>query len=101
MASERLLRPHRSYFRHTKVLHRYTTCTLSATMSATPNTKTLQPVCDADADAVFRLGRHQYYKYRAATLLFGFNAGITGRLGAFCEFNALRKNQLLRFYERS
>ena len=31
--------------------------------------------------------------------MFGFNTGITGRLGAFCEFNALRKNQLLRFYE--
>ena len=35
-------------------------------MSSTPNTKTLQLVRDADADAVFRLGRSSYYKYRAA-----------------------------------
>ena len=68
-------------------------------MSATPNTKSLQPVCDADADAVVRLCRASYYKYRAATLMFGFNTGITGRIGQFCELNALRKNQLLRFYE--
>ena len=48
------------------MLHRYGKCTLSATMSSTPNTKTLQLVRDADADAVFRLGRSSYYKYRAA-----------------------------------
>ena len=30
--------------------------------------------------------------------MFGFNTGITSCLGSFCEFNALRKNQLLAFY---
>ena len=87
------------YYRGTRVLHRYARCSLDTAMSATPNTKSLQPVCDADADAVVRLCRASYYKYRAATLMFGFNTGITGRIGQFCELNALRKNQLLRFYE--
>lgn len=66
-------------------------------MGSTLNTKSLQPVCDTD-DAVHRLGQSNYYKYRAATLPFGFNTGITQALNAFCEFNALRKNQLLAFY---
>ena len=86
------------YYRGTRVLHRYARCSLDTAMSATPNTKSLQPVCDADADAVVRLCRASYYKYRAATLMFGFNTGITGRIGQFCELNALRKNQLLAFY---
>ena len=66
-----------------QVLHRYSKFALSATMSSTPNTKSLQLVCDADNDAVFKLGRSSYYKYRAANLMFGFNTGITGRLGSF------------------
>ena len=66
-------------------------------MSSTPNTKSLQPVCGTD-DAVHKLARLYYYKYRAATLGFGFNTGITHKLASFSEFNALRKNQLLAFY---
>ena len=31
--------------------------------------------------------------------MFGFNSGIMRRLSCFSEFNALRKNQLLGFYE--
>ena len=31
--------------------------------------------------------------------MFGFNTGIMLGLKSFCEFNSLRKNQLLRFYE--
>lgn len=43
---------------------------------------------------VHKLGRSHYYKFRAANLMFGFNSNITGKLLSFCEFNALRKNQL-------
>ena len=67
-------------------------------MPSTPNTKSLQPVCDCD-DGVYKLGRSNYYKYRAANLMFGFNTLITSKLSCFAEFNALRKNQLLAFYE--
>ena len=45
-----------------------------------------------------KLGRSNYFKYRAASLMFGFNTGITQDLNCFCEFNALRKNQLLASY---
>ena len=56
-------------------------------------------MCDASVDGVYKLGRAQYYKYRAASLMFGFNTNITQHLDDFCEFNALRKNQLLAFYD--
>ena len=49
-------------------------------------------------DGVYKLARLGYYKYRAANLMFGFNTHVTSRLTSFCEFNALRKNQLLAFY---
>ena len=86
------------YFHTTRLLHTYPRFGLSGAMGSTLNTKSLQPVCDTD-DAVYKLGQSNYYKYRAATLPFGFNTGITQALGSFCEFNALRKNQLLAFYQ--
>lgn len=39
------------------------------------------------------------HRYRAANLMFGFNSWITHKLTSFAEFNALRKNQLLAFYD--
>eukprot|EP00928_Gymnodinium_smaydae_P100356 TRINITY_DN9823_c2_g4_i1.p1 TRINITY_DN9823_c2_g4~~TRINITY_DN9823_c2_g4_i1.p1 ORF type:complete len:2328 (+),score=476.05 TRINITY_DN9823_c2_g4_i1:208-6984(+) len=87
------------YYWDTRVLHKYSKFQLSATMSSTPNTKSLQLVCDADEDAIHKLCKSNYYKYRAANLMFGFNTGITARMGSFCEFNSLRKNQLLAFYK--
>jgi hypothetical protein len=84
------------YFRTQTILHKYARFSLEGHMSSTPNTKSLQQVHGTD-DAVRKLARADYYKYRPANLMFGFNAGIMGQLEAFCEFNALRKNQLLRF----
>lgn len=86
------------YFEGRRLLHTYGRLTPSGEMSAAPNTKCLQPVCDTDEGA-WRLGRGSYYKYRAASLMFGFNVGITNQLRSFCEFNALRKNQLLASYD--
>jgi hypothetical protein len=86
------------YFRETKYLHKYGKFTLSGAMSSTPNTKSLQPVSGTDG-AARKLARSDYYKYKAATLMFGFNSGIMHGLESFCEFNSLRKNQLLRFYK--
>ena len=86
------------YFVETRTLHKYGKFTLTGTMSSTPNTKSLQPVTGTD-DAVYKLGRSHYYKYRAANLMFGFNTGILSKLRSFCSFNALRKNQLLAFYK--
>ena len=59
----------------------------------------MQPVFGTD-DAVYKLAQSNYYKYRACNLMFGFNSGIMSGLKCFCEFNALRKNQLLAFYEQ-
>ena len=87
----------RDYYHSTRRLHSYERFALSSEMGSTPNSKSLQPVTDTD-DSVFKLGQTNYYKYRAATLGFGFNTGITQSLNAFCEFNSLRKNQLLAFY---
>ena len=52
-------------------------------------------------DGVYKLARLGYYKYRAASLTFGFNTHVTSRLSCFADFNALRKNQLLAFYEQA
>ena len=82
-----------AYYKTTKTLHKYGAFTLSGEMSSTRNSKSLQPVFGTD-DAVHKLGRSHYYKFRAANLMFGFNSNITNRLLNFCEFNALRKNQL-------
>lgn len=86
------------YYKETRCLHKYGRFTLEGAMSSTPNTKSLQPVTGTE-DAAHKLARSNYYKYRAANLMFGFNAGIFRDLGSFSEFNALRKNQLLRFYD--
>lgn len=85
------------YYRETKLLHKYGKFTLDGAMSSTPNTKSLQLVSGTD-DAVRKLARGDYYKFRAANFMFGFNSGILHGLENFSEFNALRKNQLLRFY---
>eukprot|EP01094_Clydonella_sp_ATCC50884_P018479 TRINITY_DN341_c0_g1_i1.p1 TRINITY_DN341_c0_g1~~TRINITY_DN341_c0_g1_i1.p1 ORF type:complete len:2401 (-),score=1116.71 TRINITY_DN341_c0_g1_i1:178-7182(-) len=86
------------YFAERALLHRYGKFTLSGAMSSTLNTKWLQPVCGTD-DAVYKLATCNYYKYRAANIMFGFNTNVMKGLECFSEFNALRKNQLLAFYE--
>ena len=52
------------YFKETRTLHTYGKFTNSGAMPSTPNAKTLQPVFSAD-DGVHKLGRSNYYKYRA------------------------------------
>ena len=87
------------YFTSTKTLHTYSKFTLTGAMSSALNTKSLQPVAGTD-DAVYKLARSNYYKYRATNLMFGFNSGIMSGLSCFCEFNSWRKNQLLAFYDK-
>lgn len=87
------------YFRGQKCLHSYDRFSLDGAMSSTPNTKSLQGVCGTE-DATSKLARSQYYKYKAANLMFGFNSHIMAGLDSFSEFNSLRKNQLLRYYEK-
>jgi hypothetical protein len=67
-------------------------------MPSTLNSKSLQPVFGTD-DGAYKLAGPNYYKYRACNLMFGFNTGIMSSIKSFCEFNALRKNQLLAFYQ--
>lgn len=86
------------WFKTTKTLHTYGKFTLSGAMPSSINSKSLQPVQGTN-DAEYKLGRSNYYKYRAANMMFGFNSGIMNKLLSFCEFNSLRKNQLLAFYE--
>lgn len=86
------------YFTETRLLHKYQKFSLDGAMASTPNTKQLHAVYSTD-DAESKLAMHDYYKYRATNLMFGFNAGIISSLSSFCEFNALRKNQLLGFYD--
>mmetsp|Transcript_31959 Transcript_31959/g.48617 ORF Transcript_31959/g.48617 Transcript_31959/m.48617 type:complete len:1929 (-) Transcript_31959:223-6009(-) len=88
------------YFWETKCLHKYDNFLLDSAMSSSSNTKSLQRVFGSD-DAVLKLARADYYKYRAANLMFGFNASIMHGLESFYEFNAFRKNQLLMFYEET
>lgn len=88
----------KAWFEKTKTLHSYSKFTLSGAMPSTINSKSLQPVLSTN-DAAYKLARSNYYKYRAANLMFGFNTGIMLTLTSFCEFNALRKNQLLAFYD--
>ena len=87
-----------AYFKRTRTLHSYGKFTMSGAMSSTLNSKSLQPVYGTD-DAAWKLAQSNYYKYRACNMMFGFNSGIMLCLKSFCEFNALRKNQLLGFYE--
>lgn len=87
------------YFRGKKCLQLYNRFALDGAMSSTANTKLLQDVCGTE-DATSKLARSHYYKYKAANLMFGFNAHILAGLNCFSEFNSWRKNQLLRYYDR-
>ena len=86
------------YFHSHPCLHTYGKFTLEGAMASTPNTKSLQDVPSTEG-AAHKLARSDYYKYRAANFMFGCNANILAQVTSFCEFNALRKNQLLRFYQ--
>jgi len=86
------------YYRETKFLHQYNRFSLGGTTESTPNTKTLSDVLGT-VGAAGKLATSDYYKHRAANFMFGFNAGIVFNIKDFYQFNSLRKNQLLRFYE--
>lgn len=86
------------YFWKTKLLHKYDKLSQSGAMAATLNTKSLQAVSGADG-ALNKLCRSDYYKYRASNFMFGWNSVILQSVESFCEFNSLRKNQLLHFCE--
>ena len=88
----------KSYFIFNKTLHAYDKFNLEGATSSTPNTKSLQYVQGSDG-ASLKLARGDYYKYRAANLMFGCNAGTMFGLSNFSQFNSWRKNQLLSFYE--
>eukprot|EP00804_Cyclotella_cryptica_P011896 CCRYP_004399-RA/>CCRYP_004399-RA protein AED:0.06 eAED:0.06 QI:211/0.78/0.8/1/0.71/0.6/15/1860/1813 len=87
-----------SYYIFNKSLHGYDKFTLEGATSSTPNTKSLQHVQGTDG-ASQKLARGDYYKYRAANLMFGCNAGAMYGISNFSQFNSWRKNQLLSFYE--
>ena len=70
---------------------------VSKTFPGVPNSKSLQAVVSTE-DAIYKLARSNYYKFRASNLMFGFNTNIMLRMRSFNEFNALRKNQLLAFH---
>jgi hypothetical protein len=86
------------YFWTVKLLHKYGKVSESGAMPATRNTKSLQAVCGAEG-SLHKLCRSDYYKYRAANFMFGWNSVILHSIENFCEFNSLRKNQLLHYYE--
>ena len=89
------------YYRNTHKLHTYDKLVLEGHMASAPNTKTLQLVYSMDSStAVPRLARADYYKYRAANFMLGFNANLTAGLSCFADFQAWRKNQLLRYYDQ-
>ena len=68
-------------------------------MSAVLNTKSLQPLYTCE-DGRSRVGQAHYFKFRPANLMFGFNSRMLIQLQSFAEFNSLRKNQLLTFYNK-
>lgn len=86
------------FYSFVKNLHGYDKFVLEGATSSVPNSKSLQLVQSTDG-ASRKLGRGDYYKYRAANLMFGCNAGAMMGIGSFSEFNSWRKNQLLSFYE--
>ena len=86
------------YYIFNKILHGYDKFILEGATSSTPNTKSLQYVQGAD-NASLKLARGDYYKYRAANLMFGCNAGAMFGILNFSQFNSWRKNQLLSFYD--
>jgi hypothetical protein len=85
------------YFAMVKALHGYDRFTLEGATASTPNSKSLQYIQSTD-DAARKLCLGDYYKYRAANLMFGCNAGAMVGIARFSEFNAWRKNQLLPFH---
>ena len=85
------------YFAMVKALHGYDRFTLEGATASTPNSKSLQFIQSTDG-AKWKLCHGDYYKYRAANLMFGCNAGAMVGMGSFSEFNAWRKNQLLPFH---
>ena len=87
------------YFWHTKMLHKYDKLKVEGAMQAVLNTKCLQPLYTCE-DSRSRLGQTHYFKFRPANLMFGFNSRMLIQLRSFAEFNALRKNQLLAFYDK-
>ena len=86
------------FYSFVKNLHGYDKFVLEGATSSTPNSKSLQHVQSTEG-ASRKLGRGDYYKYRAVNLMFGCNAGAMQGIGSFSEFNAWRKNQLLSFYD--
>lgn len=88
----------KSYYIFNKTLHGYDKFQLEGATSSTPNTKSLQYVMGTEG-ASRKLARGDYYKYRAANLMFGCNAGAMYGISNFSQFNSWRKNQLLSFYE--
>ena len=87
-----------SFYCYVKELHGYDRFVLEGATSSTPNSKSLQLISSADGGQE-KLGRGDYYKYRACNLMFGCNANIMMEFWCFSEFNAWRKNQLLAFYD--
>ena len=85
------------YFAMVKALHGYDKFALEGATASTPNSKSLQFIQSTD-DAAWKLCQGDYYKYRAANLMFGCNAGAMYGIASFCEFNSWRKNQLLPFH---
>lgn len=67
-------------------------------MPSVKNTKELTSVCDVE-DAVPKICRFNYYRFRALNMMFGFHANIMKKANGFYEFNAMRKNFLLSAYK--
>jgi hypothetical protein len=86
------------FYSFVKNLHGYDKFVLVGATSSTPNSKSIQYVQSTEG-ASRKLGRGDYYKYRAVNLMFGCNAGAMLGIGSFSEFNSWRKNQLLSFYD--
>ena len=86
------------FYSFVKNLHGYDKFVLEGATSSTPNSKSLQYIQSTEG-ASRKLGRGDYYKYRAANLMFGCNAGAMLGITSFSQFNAWRKNQLLSFYD--
>lgn len=85
------------YFAMVKALHGYDRFKLEGATASTPNSKSLQYIQSTEG-ATWKLCHGDYYKYRAANLMFGCNAGAMLGMSSFSEFNAWRKNQLLPFH---
>lgn len=89
-----------AYYERTTPLQTYERFSSDGAMPSTPNTKSLQLVRDSSG-ALSKLASANYYKYRAANLMFGCNSNILREIESFSQWNAWRKNQLLAFYEQA